>query len=101
MKNAYHPELYSEEEIHVLETYIEAAYGHFDSVFHEIASPDIHVDIYIIDPTPERNYRTLVTLGMGAHRMKVPGALADAKVDRAELSISLPPDWPINTPEER
>ena len=35
-------------------------------------SPDIHVDIYIIEPTRKRNYYTLITSGMGAHRMNVP-----------------------------
>ncbi len=101
MKKDMQPELYSAEEIETLEAYIEAAYGHFETVCHEIGSPDIHVDIYVVEPSPERNYYTLVTLGMGAHRMKVPEALEDAKVDRAELSISLPADWNIHSPDER
>ena len=49
-------------------------------MFHEILSPDIHVDIYIMKPTPERNYYVLSTFGMGAHRMNVPEELAEKKL---------------------
>lgn len=61
-------EFYTEKEMELIEKYIEDTYGPFNSVLHEIASPDIHVDICVIEPTPERNYYTLVTMGMGAHR---------------------------------
>ena len=32
-------------------------------------------------------------MGMGAHRMDVPEELAEYKLERAELAISLPADW--------
>ena len=94
------PELYEEEEIDLLEKHIEENFGTFGNVFHEIVSPDIHVDIAVVDPTPERNYYTLVTMGMGAHKMSVPPELADKMVDRAELMICLPPDWKVNDDDE-
>ena len=62
------PETYTEAEMEAMEAHIAARFGEFANVFHEIVSPDIHVDICIIEPTPERNYFTLVTMGMGAHR---------------------------------
>ena len=65
-------------------------------MFHEIASPDIHVDICIVPPTEERDYYTLVTMGMGAHRMNVPEELAEYKLERAELAIALPADWKLD-----
>ena len=34
-------------------------------------------------------YYTLVTMGMGAHRMNVPKELAEYKLERAELALSL------------
>ena len=46
-------------------------------------------------PTPERNYYVLSTFGMGAHRMNVPEELADQKLERAEIIVTLPPDWKI------
>lgn len=90
------PEMYDEEELEVLEAHIEKYFGHSETVFHEISSPDIHVDIFIIEPTPEKNYYTLVTSGMGAHRMNVPSELEEYKLERAEVLVCLPPDWNIN-----
>ncbi|MCL2148620.1 MAG: DUF2185 domain-containing protein [Methanomassiliicoccaceae archaeon] len=100
-KNKQLPELYTEKELEAIEEHIVSMFGDFENVFHEIESPDIHVDVCIIDPTPERNYYTLVTMGMGAHRMNVPEELRDKKVDRAEVLIALPPDWDLQNPDER
>lgn len=97
----YNPELYEEDEMNALEAHIEKYFGTFDSVFHEIASPDIHVDIYIIKPTPERNYYTLITGGMGAHRMNVPEELKEYKLERAEVLVYLPADWSIQGNDEK
>jgi tetratricopeptide (TPR) repeat protein len=95
------PELYTEKEMEAVESHIDAWFGKYANVFHEIISPDIHVDICVVDPTPERNYYTLVTMGMGAHRMNVPEELYDSKLSRAELLIALPPDWDIKSDDER
>jgi len=95
------PELYTEEEWDAVDMHIASNFGNYENVFHEIVSPDIHVDIYIVDPTPERNYYTLVTMGMGAHRMNVPKELRKDKLDRAEIMICLPPDWDIKNDDER
>ncbi|MCD8092535.1 MAG: suppressor of fused domain protein [Bacteroides sp.] len=91
----YNPEMYEEEELDALETHVEKFFGHSDNIFHEIASPDIHVDIYIIEPTPEKNYYTLITTGMGARRMNVPEELSEYKLERAEVMVCLPADWDI------
>ncbi|MDL2260629.1 suppressor of fused domain protein [Methanimicrococcus sp. OttesenSCG-928-J09] len=96
----YCPKMYSQDEIGILEDHIFDYFGEFDNVFHEIVSPDIHVDIAVIEPTPERNYYTLITMGMGAHRMNVPEELSDLNFDRAELMICLPPDWDVKSSEE-
>ncbi|MGN0623261.1 MAG: suppressor of fused domain protein [Oscillospiraceae bacterium] len=100
-KNEFFPELYSDEETEVLEKHIEKYFGNFDNVFHEIFSPDIHVDICIIDPTPEKKYYTLVTMGMGAHKMNVPEELKEKHMDRAELIITVPADWDITSNREK
>ena len=88
-------ELYTEEEMDAVENYIEANFGTYGHVFHEVVSPDIHLDICIVEPTEERSCYMLVTLGMGAHRMNVPAELAAHKLERAELAIALPRDWKI------
>ncbi len=89
----YDPELYAAEEIDAIEEHIKEYFGDFDNVFHEQVSPDIHVDIVIVPPTKERNFYTLVTIGMGAHKMDTPPQLDEYDLERAELLLTLPPYW--------
>ena len=89
------PEVYTEEEMEIVEGHIQQHFGAFEHVFHELASLDIHVDICVVPPSEERDYYTLVTMGMGAHRMNVPEELAEYKLERAELAIALPKDWKL------
>ena len=90
------PEVYTEEEMEAVEGHIQQYFGKVENVFHELVSPDIHVDICMVPPTDERDYYTLVTMGMGAHRMNVPEELAEYKLERAELAIALPADWKLD-----
>ena len=89
-------EVYTEEEMEAVEGHIQQYFGKVENVFHELVSPDIHVDICIVPPAEERDYYTLVTMGMGAHRMNVPEELAEYKLERAELAIALPADWKLD-----
>ena len=95
------PEVYTEEEMEAVEGHIQQYFGDFENVFHELASPDIHVDICVVQPSAERDYYTLVTMGMGAHRMNVPEELAEYKLERAELAIALPKDWKLKQEDMR
>lgn len=90
------PEMYSEDEIDIIEKHIEHYYGNFEFVFHEKVSPDIHVDICLIPPSEECNWYTLVTMGMGAHLMNVPNQLKEEQLERAELVICLPKYWKLD-----
>ncbi|GHS89564.1 hypothetical protein FACS189487_10040 [Campylobacterota bacterium] len=96
----YDPELYTIEEIDCVKKHINRYFGENKNVFHEMVSPDIHVDICKIDPSAERDYYILVTMGMGAHRMNIPDELDD-DLDRAELMICLPPDWDFDFEDEK
>ena len=89
------PEVYTEEEMEAVEGHIQQYFGEFENVFHELSSPDIHVDICVVPPSEKRDYYTLVTMGMGAHRMNVPEELAEYKLERAELAIALPGNWKL------
>ena len=89
------PEVYTEEEMEAIERHIQQYFGKFENVLHELSSPDIHVDICAVPPSQERDYYTLVTMGMGAHRMNVPEELAEYKLERAELAIALPGNWKL------
>ena len=60
-ENYREPEVYSFEEMQSVGAHIEKYFGKYDRVMHELASPDIHVDIYVIPPRAEHEYYTLVT----------------------------------------
>ena len=92
------PWLYSEKEWDTIENHIKKYFGDYENVFHEIFSPDIHLDIICIEPTKERNHYTLVTMGAGAYRMNVPEGASIPS--RAEYLITLPPDWVIDSQRE-
>lgn len=94
-------ELYTEEELDAVEDHIRDYFGDFPTVLHEIFSPDIHVDVCLIPPSEERNFYTLVTLGMGAHVMNIPEELPKDKLGRAELVMCLPPDWKVGENDDR
>ncbi len=78
-----------------LESYITKNFGEFSVVLHEITSPSLPIDIAVVPPSEQHNYYTLVTMGMGAYRMKLPRAMRAKVCDRAELVLNLPPDWPV------
>lgn len=90
------PVMYDEADWDAVEAHIQKYFGECPNVYHEVVSPDIHVDICVIPPSEERDFYTLVTMGMGAHKMNVPSELAEKKLNRAELIICLPPDWELD-----
>jgi len=93
--------LYSEQELVEYEAYIEQSFGAYQTVFHEIASPDIHLDVLVVPPTEEDPYIKLITMGMGAYGMNVPKEFAKHELEHAELIIYLPPDWNIQSSDDR
>ena len=97
MKKRY---LYTEKELDQYEEFIEEQFGEYKEVFHEIVSPDIHLDIIIVPPTEKNNYYKLITMGMGAYKMKIPKELKKYELERAELVLYLPPTWEIKSEKE-
>ncbi len=76
-----------------IENHADQYLGEAESVFHELLSDKVHIDVHVIRPTPERNFYTLYTTGMSALPMNTPEDAQDYKY--AELMICLPPDWPL------
>ena len=93
--------LYSEKELEEYEKYVEKCLGEYDSVFHEMVSPDIHLDVILIPETEECPYKKLVTMGAGAYKMKVPKEFKKYNLERAEYVIYLPADWDIQSSDEK
>jgi hypothetical protein len=69
--------------------------GEVDTVFHEIASSIVHIDVHIVKPSAQFPYIRLVTSGMSDLRMNVPEELDVPKF--LELMVTLPPDWKVDS----
>ncbi|WP_203706600.1 suppressor of fused domain protein [Asanoa iriomotensis] len=76
-----------------IDRHIDQYFGPVEFVYHEFASHLVGVHIYVVAPTEERPYRTLVTSGMSELPMTVPAGHGISPY--AELMISLPDDWPL------
>lgn len=82
-----------EENIELIAAHIEKHVGPVSWVIHELISDQVHLDIHIVAPTPERNFYTLITSGMSDQPMP------DDQGDNcyfSELMLALPPTWPLD-----
>ncbi|MDQ0112427.1 suppressor of fused domain protein [Paenibacillus harenae] len=84
----------NEQTMNAISEHVEKHIGKISSVFHEIISDLIHLDILIVNPTKERNYYTIVTSGMSNLPMNVPEGAEEFKF--AELMLCLPSDWKLS-----
>ena len=83
----------NEENINRISNHIEKHLAPVATVFHEIVSELVHIDVHCIPASDDRPYITLITSGMSDRPMSPP---PEAKqYSYAELMICLPPDWPI------
>jgi len=87
---------YTQQEEDAVTREIAARFGRVDQVLRDAAPDAIRVDICAV---PGEEGTTLVTRGMGARPMQVPGELQG--YDRAELTITLPPGWDLDSRDER
>lgn len=94
-------ELYTDATRQILMHHIVKYFGEPDMILSEAVSPDICVEIAVIEPTPDQNFYTLVTMGMGAHKMSVPEGAQDQHLERSELVLLLDPDWIIPHKDEK
>jgi hypothetical protein len=98
-KESYPMYLYSEKELNEYEEHVTKHFGEFKEVFHEMVSPDVHLDVIIIEPTEDEPYYKLITEGAGAYRQNAPKEYVDSKGHYAEYMIFLPADWNIKSNE--
>lgn len=79
--------------IEQISAHIERHLGPVSSVFHEIVSDAVHIDVHVVPATEAFPHLRLVTSGMS----DLPMTLAD-DVDAPrymELMVTLPADWPL------
>lgn len=79
------------ENLEAIEAHITQHLGEPATVFHELLSTTVHIDVHIVRPTPERPWVSLVTSGMSDIPMTTPEGAEGWRF--AELMIRLPPDW--------
>ncbi|WP_339314448.1 suppressor of fused domain protein [Paenibacillus sp. FSL M7-0896] len=66
-------------------------------VFHELISDVVHIDVNIMEATPDEPYRVLYTNGMSDLPLTLPQEIRKEykHLERAELMMFLPADWPL------
>jgi Suppressor of fused protein (SUFU) len=80
--------------IKLVDNHIAKYVGKPKTVFHEIMSDLVHIDVHLVTPTPNRNFNALVTSGMSARSMKAPEG--HEEFSYSELVIYLPANWPLS-----
>ena len=82
--------------------YIEEITAHFDkcfpnresSVLHEILSDLVHIDVHIMNPSPDEDFWVVFTTGMSDLPMTIPEGIDNPEEwSRAELVMFLPAEW--------
>jgi Suppressor of fused protein (SUFU) len=69
--------------------------GEPERVFHELISTTVHIDVHIVDATPDRPWVSLVTSGMSDIPMITPEGAEEFRF--AELMMRLPADWDLGS----
>jgi len=74
-----------------IEQHFTRFWGEPETVFHELVSDLVHIDVHLVPPRAERNCWTLFTTGMSDLPMTTPAAAEGLRF--AELVLALPADW--------
>jgi hypothetical protein len=77
-----------------IEAHVGEHLGPIETVYHELASEYVHLDVLQVPAHDGRPFHMLVTCGMSARPMTVPAGSEDRR--HAELVIGLPADWPLD-----
>lgn len=85
------------ENIEAISEHIERHIGPIETVYHELISDLVHIDVHFVPATDGRQWHTLVTSGMSDRAMTVPEGWEDHRF--AELMVCLPPEWPMGEEE--
>ena len=84
---------FSPYELQTVEDHIIEHFGSISRTIPVKESENLDLRIYVIEPTKERDFYTLVTCGMGAYKMELPDDFKNTDLDRIELLMYLSPDW--------
>ncbi|MDC0716129.1 suppressor of fused domain protein [Nannocystis bainbridge] len=88
------PEYGDAERIQAIETHVAQRVAPAVTVFHEIISATIHLDVHAVPPGTGHPYWFLFTTGMSALPMHMPEGVEACPF--AEVSVLLPPTWKVD-----
>ncbi|MCA9284639.1 MAG: suppressor of fused domain protein [Phycisphaerales bacterium] len=74
--------------------FIDSTFGSGGSVFHEVASSLVHIDLWFVPPGRERPWITVLTSGMA--EKPLPSHPDFRGPSRVELVLALSADWPLD-----
>ena len=77
-----------------ISAHIQRYLGVIETVFHEVASDMVHIDVHFVKPSDDYPYIRLVTSGMSDLPMTMPSENAVPRF--VELIMSLPADWKLD-----
>ena len=84
---------FSPYELQTVEDHIIEHFGRISRTIPVKESENLNLRIYVIEPTKEKDFYTIVTCGMGAYKMELPDDFKDTDLDRIELLMYLSPAW--------
>lgn len=84
---------FSPYELQTVEDHIIEHFGSISRTIPVKESENLNLRIYVIEPTKEKDFYTIVTCGMGAYKMELPDDFKDTDIDRIELLMYLSPAW--------
>ncbi len=81
-------------DVETIEAHFSRYYGEPETVFHEIVSDLVHIDVHVVPPASGRDRWTLFTTGMSDLPMAAPAGAEDRAF--AELVLFLPAEWRVD-----
>lgn len=87
---------YDTTETILIEQYVSEYMGPIRSTISEETVFETRIDLLVVDPTPERPLRTIVTCGMGAIPLELPQYLSIHRINRVELVLHMSPEWELS-----
>jgi hypothetical protein len=78
-------------DLEAITAHIERHIGRVNTVFHEIVSDDLHIDVHHVKASLFRKFEVLVTSGMSGVAMAVPEDVDQPRF--AEVLVILPKGW--------
>jgi hypothetical protein len=90
----WQPPSHEDDSAEQIEQHIRKHVGNIETVYHEIVSDLVHIDIHFVMPSTPTGFSTLVTSGMSSRPMLTPEGAKG--YEYAELLVCLPLEWPLS-----